>query len=274
MTLCCHNSNEINQYVVPKLKIKDLPLTEEEMRELRDDRAMARAIAGKKRERERRDPLKGLSMELLAASILRHLDQCPRVVAPCATRNQQPHTVAQGGVADVSAYFPDPGEGQAFTLLAEVSARRAMPDDKYLDQLERGLKHAQSEWDRHPGSLIYCLMVNGGKIHKDRQLHRLYLDFIKENQLTADSDIRMVPMYAPDFGFLAGRLGEDLSHGGHHFKPEVLRNALDITYQQVLEPKLPEDRMWMIDRFYKAIFDELPPQESEVREEFRGPGDG
>ena len=212
-------------------------------------------------------------MELLAASILRHLDRCPRVVAECATINQQPHTVAQGGVADVSAYFPVAGEGQAFTLLAEVSARRAMPSTEYLGQLERGLKHAQSEWDRHPGRLIYCLMVNGGKIHQDRQLHRLYLDFIKENRLTADSDIRIVPMYAPDFGFLAGRLGEDLSHGGHHFKPEVLRNALDLTYQKVLESKLPEDRMWMIERFYNAIIEGLPGEESEVREEF-GPGLG
>ena len=273
MMLCGHDENEIMQYVVPALKIKDLPMTEEEMQALLDDRAMARAIAGAERARRRRYPLKGLAMELLAASILRHLDRCPMVVAECATRDKRPHAVAQGGAADVSAYFPCPGEQQEFTLLAEVSAKRNMSRSDYSEQLESGLIHANAEWEGHPGRLIYCLLANNGKIHVDERLHKVYLDFIKENKLTAESDIRMVPMHAPDFGILAGLMASELSPDKLYFEPEVLRGALDTTYRKILEPELPGDRMWMIDTFKGAIDAGLSGQEVELGEEFRGPGE-
>lgn len=139
--------------------------------------------------------------------------------------------------------------------------------------ISSGLIHATAEWNRHPGQLIYCLLVNGRKIHVDNELHNLYLDFIKENQLTADGDIRMVPMYASDFGILAGDMVPEFSLDKLYFEPEVLRNALDTTYRKVLEPELPNDRMWMINTFKSAIDAGLSEQESVPGEEFRGPGD-
>ena len=64
-----------------------------------------------------------------------------------------------------------------------------------------------------------------GKIHENIRLHNLYLDFIQENQLTAESDIRLVPMYAPDFAVLAGRMAAGFSLDKLSFRPEVLRGA-------------------------------------------------
>ena len=81
---------------------------------------------------------------------------------------------------------------------------------------------------------------------------------MRENGLDAESDIRIVPMYAPDFGVVTGTLALELTLDELHFDSGVLASALDTLYQAALRPSLPHDKDWMIKTLLEAIRANLP----------------
>lgn len=248
--LCCHDVFEFRNWILPSARIANASLTDEEKAALPDDSRLTRAVAGSTKASKRHAPFKGLTMELLAAAILRHLDKCPWVIANCSSRNGDPNGYAPPEFSDVTAIFPRTTSSMEFTVIAEVSAKREATRFHFLRQLASAYKHAEKEAEAHPGLRVYCLLVNGAKIFQDRDLHEMYLEFHERKSLTADSDIRIVPFYWLDFAVMTGEMamGGDLEK--LYCEPSVIRAAFDAVSRRILKPDLPEARNWMIDMFF------------------------
>ena len=250
MYLTSQDAAQIRKYVLPNLLIEDAAQF--------DDESLSEAVVTSEQIRHRRGMLKGLAMELLAAGILRHIDAPGSVVAWATARNGVPNSAAPGGHPDVMAEYHEWEGTPAFKIVAEVSAMRDVSPDFYRLQLESALRHAESETEKSPGSRVYCLLANCGKIAENEKLYGLYHEFLRENGLDADSDIRIVPMYAPDFGAVTGTLALQLPLDELYFDSGVLSSALDTLYQAALRPTLPHDKDWMIETLLDAIKANLP----------------
>ena len=248
--LTSQDAAQIRKYVLPNLLIEDAAQFDQE--------ALAKAVVTRDQIRNRRGMLKGLAMELLAASIFRHLDAPGSVIAWATARNGLPNSAAPGGRPDVIAEYYEWEDAPGFKIIAEVSSVRDVTADFYKQQLESALRHARSEVEKSPGSRVYCLVANCGRIAEDEKLYRLYQEFLRENGLDAESDIRIVPMYAPDFGVVTGTLALKLPLDEMHFDSDVLASALDTLYEAVLRPSLPHDEDWMIKTLLEAILANLP----------------
>ena len=255
--LFSHSTRQIREQILPTLRIEDAAWPKKGENAPFDDETWARGILSTEQKRNRRGALKGLSMELLCASILRLMDQPRQVNAWVQILGGKPNWAAPAGTVDISARFSETTQSEAFTVVGEVSAWKNMPTTDYLTQLDQGLKHSGDIAKLNPGR-VYCLVVNDRKIHVDRNLHEEYLRFLEDNSLTAESDIRMVPMYAPDFAVITGRLSYEPDPENLHFDSYVLAAALDTIYQTLLKPKLPEYRTWMIDKFMETVEANLP----------------
>ena len=270
---CGHDVNEIRRWVLQRLRIRDSSLTEDEKHVLSDDSRLVRAAAGTEKARKRRSPLKALAMELVCASILRHLDRCPWAIAHCETRAGRPSSYAGPGKADISAVFPRTKVSMEFAIIGEVSAKRDVDDYHYLRQLAQGYNHAEKAIAAHPGLTAYCLLLNGGQIYQDKTLHNLYLNFLDRKSLTEDSAIRMVPFYAPDFGALTGTMAENLDIDDElYFEPNLLLEALEAVYLKIIQPELPTERMWMVNAFQQPINEAVERKRKLASEGAKGPG--
>lgn len=66
----------------------------------------------------------------------------------------------------------------------------------HRDQFTSALKHSVKVREENPGIHIYCLLINSGRFCSQENLHRLFRGITRENSVTAQSDIRMLPLYA------------------------------------------------------------------------------
>ena len=244
--------DEFDYFLVPLLGIEhaapiikaDYEATESEEEEAERSEELKRKIIN------RRGAMRGLSMELLMGSSLRHFDTPAEVIANVKLSGDQPSIAAQGGMADIVANYPSAG----FRIHAEVSAKQEMDVKTFKTQLESAWKHAYSVIQKEiPVRRVYCLLVNNGKIYRDKKLHNPYLDFIQKKSLVSEDRIRMVPMYTPDFVMISGCIMADIPDEKMYFKPKVLSAALNAVYSQVIQYDLPEERTWMVDIFMEEV---------------------
>ena len=275
-------SNErtaITQYVLPGLKIQDATISgsdgdddEEEPEDdsdggdkgggeagglgIPDDEIVETVLASTRKARNRRGALKGLALELLAATVLRHLDRCRQVLTWVKTRDGKPNGQAGKGLADAIAIFPRTKTSREFRIVAEVSAKASMTRGDFRDQVRGALKHARAESKKHPGVPIYALIVNNAKFAEDPafkdEFQSEYRRMLKDKELAPDDMVRLVPMNSGDFGMVAARLF-DLPAEDRYFSPEVLSNALDMLHRAVLQPVYLEAKTWMVEMFLKAV---------------------
>ena len=274
MLLNSHEWPVFRRYLMVLLGIKDAAKTddseeeeEEEEREKANEEAVDALEAALNKVRNRRRILKGLAMELLSGSSLRHLDQPSQVTANCEVKKGRPNRVAGAGECDITADFPNDGQSPAFRIVAEVSAKEEMEDKDVEDQLAQALEHANTLLEEDPERRrIYCLVVNNGKIFGTRDLQRRYRKFAEANSLTADGPIRMVPLHALDFGMIIGSMTTQLD--STYFKSSVLSNALDTVCEAILDPEPPNERLWMIETFINAVRASLGEHTSGLGDEF------
>lgn len=268
--LSMHNRGSIKRLILRRLQITDAmkKLDPDQLKALEDDELLdlykidpkdpdkkARKAANRRR------MLKGLAMELICASIIRHLDTPLKVTALAQPRDGKPNSLAPPGEADISADYPKIPQSpkilqsRDIKVIAEVTAKRKVTTENFLTQLRQGYKHAVEERKKAPDSLIYCLLVNGARIHTDVRLHELYRGYLQQKELTPDGDIRIVPMYSKDFSFIAGMLSDRYGLDELYFEPEVLFDALDAVCRGFAEEELPEKRMWVIHEFMGVIIE-------------------
>ena len=274
--LTSHDSNSIRKYVLPRLRISDAEGVDKKRKEdeeeiedeeedeeeesgetgesgdesallLTDDEIVQTVSPETQKARNRRGALKGLSMEMLTASILRHFDRCPRVVAWAGTKDGRPNTQAPKEHADVTAIFPRTSTSPEFRVLAEVSAKNKMSENYCTSQFSGGLTHAVAEANKHPGVPIIVLIVNGAEFGSDNKYQTLYRGFVSANaKLLAEyPNIRLIPMHDGAFAVVAARLCQDWSAENVYCSPAVFWETFLGLHEAVNQAEYPSDPLWM-----------------------------
>ena len=162
------------------------------------------------------------------------------VVVLCVTGN--PTNFASSGLADITVFYPPSDDGQAFCVLVEVSIKRNVSAEHYRRQLDQTLSHAKLlavDTERRP---VYGLVINSGDITAEKRLQAVYKRFLSDNEITADSHIKVLALYTGDFINILGKLLVDRTYD---FKSSLLVQIFDILIEQLREKELPLEKDWV-----------------------------
>ena len=200
--------------------------------------------------REARTINKALAMELLVALSLTFIDNAEKVISGCLVRNQLPNNFASSGLADITVFYPPNDGEQAFCVLVEVSIKRTVSVEHYRTQLNQTIKHAKELADINGGKPVYGLVINSGDITSERRLQSIYKRFLLDNQITADSNIKVLALYTGDFISIMGKLLVDKTY---NFRSSLLVTIFDTLIEQLREKALPTEKDWMEKTWLKII---------------------
>ena len=200
--------------------------------------------------REARTINKALAMELLVALSLTYIDNAQQVVSGCVVRNRQPNNFASSGLADITVFYPPSDDGQAFCVLVEVSIKRIVSPDHYRRQLDQTLTHAKVLAANNDGRPVYGLVINSGDITGEKRFQAVYKRFLSDNQITADSNIKVLALYTGDFISIMGKL---LAHKTYDFRSGLLVQIFDILIAQLRERELSSEKDWVVKTWLNII---------------------
>lgn len=200
--------------------------------------------------REARSINKALAMELLVAMSLTFIDNAEQVVSGCVVRNRQPNNFASSGLADITVFYPSSDDGQVFCVLVEVSIKRIVSAEHYRRQLDQTLDHAKVLAANHTGRPVYGLVINSGDITTEKRLQAVYKRFLSDNQITADSHIKVLALYTGDFISIIGKLLVDRTY---NFRSSLLVQIFDILIAQLREQELPPEKDWVEQTWLNII---------------------
>ena len=201
--------------------------------------------------REARTINKALAMELLVALSLTYIDNSEQVVSGCVVRNQLPNNFASSGLADITVFYPPSDGEQAFCVLVEVSIKRIVSAEHYRTQLNQTIKHAKElAADNSEGRPVYGLVINNGDITGEKRLQAVYKRFLSDNQLTADSHIKVLALYTGDFISIMSNLLADKTY---NFRSSLLVQIFDILIEQLRERELPSEKNWVVKTWLNII---------------------
>ena len=224
--------------------------------------------------KEYRSINKALSMELLCASLLAHLNSAESVVSLCCSDEGTPYNFAPAGLPDLTAeYAPD------IRLVAEVSAKADAGLEFQQGQLEQALRHANDELALGGADFVYALVVNRGDFGGDRELQRRYASFVSTNGPTLDGPVRLVPMSGNDLAAVLMSLSERHPEDGVGFSPAALFNGFDQIIHGLLQSEPPSTPGWMAKLLVSSALGDWgwddggpPPPPSAPRRRPSGPG--
>ena len=202
--------------------------------------------------REARTINKALAMELLVALSLTFIDNAEKVISGCVVRNQLPNNFASSGLADITVFYPASDGGQAFCVLVEASIKRIESAEHYRTQLNQTIKHAKELADINGGKPVYGLVINSGDITGERRFQAIYKRFLLDNQITADSNIKVLALYIGDFISIMCKLLIDKTC---NFRSSLLVQIFDTLIEQLREKAIPTEKHWM-DETWLNIIDE------------------
>ena len=192
--------------------------------------------------REARTINKALAMELLVALSMTFIDHAEQVVSGCVVRNRQPNNFASSGLADIAVFYPACDDGPAFCVLVEVSIKRMVSTEHYRIQLDQTLRHVKALAADNDGQTVYGLVINSGDIASEKRLQAVYKRFLSDNRITADSSIKVLPLYSGDFISILGKLLADKTYD---FRSSVLVRIFDILISILREQDTPLEKDWV-----------------------------
>ena len=204
--------------------------------------------------REARTINKALAMELLVAMSLTYIDNAQQVISGCVVRNRQPNNFASSGLADITVFYPPSDDGQAFCVLVEVSIKRIVSPEHYRRQLDQTLTHAKVLAANNNGRPVYGLVINSGDITGEKRLQAVYKRFLSDNQITADSHIKVLALYTGDFISIMGKLLADKTYD---FRSSLLVQIFDILIERLREKELTSEKDWVAKTWLNIINESL-----------------
>ena len=214
---------------------------------------------------------KGLSMELLVALSLRHLDKPEYVQSLCCVSDVSGHPCdfAPSCFPDLVSHYCTPAEEKNFYILSEVSAMRVMSGADYRRQLEQALSHAQDIVAQDKKAIVYALVINGAysdmSTENKRSLYPHYLDFKKDNRLTIKRRVRVIPLNNLDFIVLMRKVYTHYSAIGQHLESWVLESALRLTHDLLHQEQTPAQAKWIMQSLIDRLT-EIPNEQLEFNE--------
>ena len=206
-------------------------------------------LAKKDRVETMRKINRGLSMELAVSRLQTWFGGPQQVQSFCTvSRKGLPKNFAPSGTPDIQVA---PGRARpSFQVVCEVSANRGMSDEDYLGQLQGALEHCKDKHAPAGVNVTYGFVLNLRNIGAEKPLQKLYRDFVAKRKKTKENPdglrlkgpIRIVPMWAPEFGTVIRDLYPD---HGLSFKSRAFARALDRIHVKMWSESPPESEDWM-----------------------------
>lgn len=189
---------------------------------------------------------KAMSMELLCASLLSHLDSAVKVESLCEAVCRRPYYFARPGAPDLVATYAEHPSAEGFRVLGEVSAKRQVDQVYWLSQLDQAVRHALTLHEQEPDTPVYALVVNGGRIGEEVTLQKAYREFIrKDKRLKLNKGVRVVPIAGADLAYALLRLDGELPGERFWFGSGRLAQAFDAMIEMLLNPPASLSKGWM-----------------------------
>ena len=207
--------------------------------------------------REARTINKALAMELLVAMSLTYIDNSEQVVSGCVVRNQLPNNFASSGLADIIVFYPPSDGEQAFCVLVEASIKRIVSAEHYRTQLNQTIKHARELADNSEGRPVYGLVINSGDITGEKRLQAVYKRFLSDNNITADSHIKVLALYTGDFINIMGKLLVDKTY---NFKSSLLVRLFDTLIDKLRQNDSLSESGWMVKTWVNIVSNAQTPE--------------
>lgn len=195
---------------------------------------------------------KAMSMELLCASLLTHLDSAEQVVSHCSAVCRRPYYYAASGAPDLVATYAKHPSAAGFRVLGEVSAKREVSQEHWLGQLEQAVRHAETLHGQPPNTPVYALVVNGGRIGEDRTLQKAYRKFIRDKKLKSNGGVRVVPMAHIDIAQALLSLDAKFPDKRLWFDSRRLAQAFDAMIRRLLRNQPAPGPGWMAEVLINA----------------------
>ena len=248
----------LDRFIVPQMSIENAGDVKDDPS--RKDKA-EKTLSPSKEAESRRNMQKGLAMELAVAGILRHFDRCPGVLAHAQTKDGRPYLAAGNFQPDITALFPATDKSPEFLILAEVTAQSRVTRNVLKTQIASAVTHAEAELKKHPSRLIYALLINKARVHREWTFYNCFRETLSDHGITeAGGNIRFVPLSTADFvrwlGFRSRTQGANSLHFGAH----VLAAALDAVHNIIMssasdlpDPHKEKKDMWVVNRLQKTI---------------------
>lgn len=188
---------------------------------------------------------KAMSMELLCASLLAHLDSAVKVESHCSASCRRPYHFARSGSPDLVATYAEHPSAKGFRVLGEVSAKRQVSEEHWLGQLGQAVRHAKALHKQAPKTPVYAMVVNGGLIGEDKDLQKAYRKFIKDEGLKPNGDVQVVPIASMDLARALISLDREPLGEPLWFGAGRLAQAFDAMIKTLLSPRSNLAANWM-----------------------------
>ena len=139
-------------------------------------------------------------------------------------------------------------------IVCEVSTSREVGPKNFQKQLKCAFAHCPDDKKRKGVSSVYGLLLNHADVSKDKNIQKVYLDFVKNQGLGLRSTIRLVPMRAAEFVTALRRL---YAEDSLWFDSRLLATALNGLHRK-LRGEIPTERNnWMakdlVENIKKAL---------------------
>ena len=195
---------------------------------------------------------KGLGMELLSASLFACLDHPLEVKSFCQLSEHghcEPKSYAAHKLADLEVDYG------TFSLVVEVSAKQRVTTENYRTQVNQAINHSKVLIEANPTKPVYALVINHGSIER----RMIFRDIYEELEPAARKigDIRLIPIWAMDFGQAISTLCREDHQLGLQFSSEYLAGALDLIYRRVAIEFVPVEPGWFRATLLAALEGDL-----------------
>ena len=143
-----------------------------------------------------------------------------------------------------------------FHIVAEVSAKREITRWHYRSQLEQALKHGRSLAEELDTTQpVYGLVINGGRIDGDTRLQEVYREFVEENELGDDSQVRVIPMCTEHLSISLHEIHESLKPQQARFSSEMFGELLETFYTGLLDFEKSRKGEWMLQTWREQVIE-------------------
>ena len=202
---------------------------------------------------------KGLSMELLTAATLTCIDSPDFVHSWCVVEQPGlPYTFASGGYVDISASY-----GDAFNIVAEVSARQGPTPEDFAKQLDQAIRHADLKDGYDKGAPTYALVITDSNIETDKECLAAYRDAVRRANETR-ADLHLIPIWIGHWAEFAAAIAQAVDAEEKTFGKIEFATLLDELYQGLSRTEHDPEIGWTFGRLMAAAGRErelpLPPQ--------------
>ena len=101
------------------------------------------------------------------------------------------------------------------------------------------------------------MVINGGDITGEKRFQAIYKRFLSDNNITADSNIKVLALYTGDFISIMGKLPVDKTY---NFKSSLLVRLFDTLIDKLRQNDSLSESGWMVKTWVNIVSNAQTPE--------------